>query len=160
MLNFLTIQDVRKKADHTMSSKSFYSCIDPRVIAPQPEQHKMIKSMATDLGGKVVFYGSEDYFCAERQPFIFLKLSRTPDIDGVIFFTFDQFTYGRNLNSSLIKEILNLGISINFARENISILTLTDFHRNFILYRGYHQAKKFKSALVFQQDQNIYEIKT
>ena len=47
--------------------KSFYSCLDPFVIAPQVEQHNLIKSMAEKENGKIVFYGSEDFFVAPNN---------------------------------------------------------------------------------------------
>ena len=42
--------------------KIFYSCLDPFVTAPQSEQHLMINKKAAKENGKVVFYGSEDFF--------------------------------------------------------------------------------------------------
>ena len=106
--------------------KSFYSCLDPYVIAPQIEQHYLINKIAKKENGKIVFYGSEDFFVAETQPFILFKLKRTPNIDGIIFFTLNQFCYGKSFNLNLINKILDLKISIHFAREAFSIYNLLD----------------------------------
>ncbi len=126
--------------------KSFYSCLDPFVTAPQSEQHNLINKMAHSETGKVVFYGSEDFFVAESQPFILFKLKRTPNINGVIFFTINQFCYGQTLNTNLLNEILNLNISLHFARENISIYDFNDLERIYLELLGYFQST-FKTNL-------------
>ena len=120
--------------------KSFYSCLDPFVIAPQVEQHNLIKGMAKKENGKIVFYGSEDFFVAQSQPFILSKLKRTPDINGVIFFTLNQFCYGENFNLGLLYDILDLKISIHFARESFSIYNVTDLEEKYIELIGYFQS--------------------
>ena len=132
---------------------NFYSCLDPRAIAPQPEQHQLIAEMAKSLDGEIVFYGSEDYFCAKSQPFIYKKLKRTANLNGVIFFTFDQFLYSPNLDVLLIKKILGLSLTVNFAREKISIQSLQQLREDFLLYRAYHHAKnqRFSSLILDPQ---------
>lgn len=123
---------------------NYYSCLDPCAVAPQPEQHQIIAKMANDLNGKVIFYGSEDYFCAKSQPFIYPKLKRTPNLNGVIFFTFDQFLYSPKLEISLIRKILNLNLTVNFAREQISITDFLQLRNSYLLYRAYHHARDLK----------------
>jgi len=120
--------------------KSFYSCLDPFVIAPQVEQHNLIKSIAEKENGKIVFYGSEDFFVAQNQPFILFKLKRTPDINGVIFFTLNQFCYGEYFNLRLLNDILDLKISIHFARESFSIYNVSDLEEKYIELIGYFQS--------------------
>ena len=123
---------------------NYYSCLDPCAVAPQPEQHQIIAKMATDLQGKVVFYGSEDYFCAKTQTFIYPKLKRTPDLNGVIFFTFDQFLYAQKLKISLMRKILDLNLTVNFAREQISITNQLQLRNSYLFYRAYHHARDLK----------------
>ena len=120
--------------------KSFYSCIDPFFIAPNPEQHDLIKSLAKRENGKIIFYGAEDYFVAGSQPFILVKLMRTKNIDGVIFFTLNQFCYGESINLKLLVNILKLKISIHFARENLSIQDLNDLKIKHLDLLAYYQA--------------------
>ena len=120
--------------------KSFYSCLDSFIIAPQSEQHNLIKIMAEQEKGKIVFYGSEDFFVAKTQPFILFKLKRTSNINGVIFFTLNQFCYGEIFNLSLINAILNLKISIHFAREKFSIYSQFDLENKYIDLISYFQS--------------------
>ena len=109
--------------------KKFYSCIDASLLVPQPVQHLVISSYAAKVDGSIVFYGAEDTKTLENQAFVRTKLKRTPSIQGVCFFTFHQFRYGRTLNLELIKYILLLGIEIHFAREAISIRSYDDLDR-------------------------------
>ena len=130
----------------TELKNSFYSCLDPKVVAPQSEQHALITQTAIDNEGLVVFYGAEDYFCASNQPFIYNKLKRTPNLDGVIFFTINQFCYGEEINMKLILEIIELGLSVHFAREKLNILDFESFCEHFLEMRAYAHAQK-KGAL-------------
>ncbi len=128
--------------------KSFYSCLDPFVTAPQSEQHMMINKKATEENGKVVFYGSEDFFVAQTQPFILFKLKRTPNLDGVIFFTIDQFCYVKSFNLNLLCQILDLNISVHFAREFLNILDLEDLENKYINLLAYYQST-FKNEIQY-----------
>jgi hypothetical protein len=101
-------------------TRSFYCCIDSLLPATQPEQHIICENIANLNNAKIIFYGAEDVLVTRDQPFIYDKLKRTPKIDGVIFFTIDQFCYENTLNIHLIKKIIDLNMSIHFARENIS----------------------------------------
>ena len=100
--------------------RSFYCCIDSLLPATQPEQHIICENIAKLNNGKIIFYGSEDVLVTKHQPFIYDKLMRTPEIDGAIFFTINQFCYENTLNIDLMNKIIDLKISIHFARENIS----------------------------------------
>lgn len=128
--------------------KSFYSCLDPFVVAPQSEQHMLINQKAAAENGKVVFYGAEDFFAAQSQPFILFKLKRTPNIDGVIFFTINQFCYGNTLNLKLLHQILELNISVHFAREFFSILNFKELEDKYIELLAYFQST-FKNQNAF-----------
>lgn len=120
--------------------KNFYSCLDPLVTAPQSEQHLIINKMASKENGKVVFYGSEDFFLAQSQPFILFKLKRTPNLDGVIFFTINQFCYGKSFNLNLLCQILNLKLSVNFAREYLTISNAYELREKYIEILAYFQS--------------------
>ena len=120
--------------------KYFYSCLDPFVSAPQTEQHSVIKKLTDKNNGKIIFYGSEDFFVADSQPFILLKLKRTQNIDAVVFFSINQFCYGDTFNVKLIKEILKLKISVHFAREDISIENEVELDEMYIELIGYYQS--------------------
>ena len=120
--------------------KSFYSCTDPFIVAPMVEQHTLINTTARRENGKIIFYGCEDYFVAGSQPFIIPKLMRTKNLDGVIFFTLNQFCYGESLNLKLLVNILKLKISVHFAREALSIQNLNDLKIKHLDLLCYYQA--------------------
>lgn len=124
----------------TKIKKSFYSCIDPLFVGINAEQHDVINTMAKKENGKIIFYGAEDYFVAESQPFILPKLIRTNNIDGVIFFTLNQFCYGESINLKLLVNILKLEISVHFAREALSIQNLNDLKIKHLDLLAYYQA--------------------
>jgi len=117
--------------------KQFYSCIDPLLSAPQPEQHDLSRRKAAKEGGQIMFYGAEEYCVAASQPFIFGKLKRIPEVDGVIFFTIDQFCYGKIFNLKLLFKILEADLSVHFAREDISLYRLEDLEKNFLVFSAY-----------------------
>ena len=127
---------------------SYYSCLDSLLTTPQAEQHYWIKQMAEKKNGQVVFYGAEEYFVSNFQPFILNKLKRTPNLNGVIFFTIDQFCYGKKLNISLMIEIIKTGLSIHFAREKISILNNNQLEEQYLELLSYYHCKKNNMYLV------------
>ena len=104
----------------------YYSCLDSKLLSPQPEQHYLCNSKANKEDGQIIFYGAEEFSVLEFQPYIFGKVKRTKEIDGVIFFTIDQFCYSKKLNLNLIKKFLKDKKSIHFAREDISLYDFQD----------------------------------
>ena len=130
------------------TKKSFYSCIDSLFMGINAEQHDVINTMANRENGKIIFYGAEDFFVAANQPFILTKLMRTKNIDGVIFFTLNQFCYGESFNLELLINILKLKISIHFARETLSIQNLNDLKNKHIDLLAYYQATFKKNVIL------------
>lgn len=107
--------------------KQFYSCLDITIPAPQAEQHSLANIKANIENGLVVFYSAEDILTYRQQLFILPKLARIQkNIDGVIFFTVDQFCYSGKLNGNLLRNIIDMGLEIHFSREDISIRNYGD----------------------------------
>jgi hypothetical protein len=131
--------------------KQFYSCIDARLPAPQPEQHEASKIKAMREGGLIVFYGAEEYRVAHYQPFILNKLQKTPSIDGVVFFTIDQFCYGQIFNLKLLCNILKSNFNVHFAREDISFNSIEEVMDQFICLSAYFHAFKRNRDMVPEQ---------
>jgi len=100
--------------------KNFYSCVDTLIPSPLSEQHLIIKNKAKKEGGSITAYASEEFRTIKNQPWIFIKLKETPGLDGVVFFTALQFSYGSKFNLKLFKQIINNNYEIHFARENLS----------------------------------------
>jgi len=128
--------------------KQFYSCIDAYLPSPQPEQHAVIFRKADKEDASVVFYGAEEVRVAKVQPFILSKLKRTPGLDGAIFFSINQFCYGNRFNLRLIFDILDLGLSVHFAREDLSLYNHVEARENYLLMSAYYNATKKNSPLV------------
>ena len=122
--------------------KQFYSCIDALLPAPQPEQHEVSRKKAIKEGGLIVFYGAEEYRVVKYQPFILEKLQRTAGIDGVVFFTIDQFCYGQTFNLKLLCDILKSKFTVHFAREDISLNNVEEVNKNFLILIAYFHAFK------------------
>ena len=128
--------------------KQFYSCIDAYLPSPQPEQHAVIFRKADKEGASVVFYGAEEVRVAKRQPFILSKLKRTPGLDGAIFFSINQFCYGDRFNFRLINDILDLGLTIHFAREDLSLYSVNEAKEKFIIMSAFFSSNKKNSPLI------------
>ena len=62
------------------------------------------KKKAEAENGIVTAYASEEVRFASNQPWIFIKLKETKGLDGVIFFSVDQFLYGDHFNLKLFKN--------------------------------------------------------
>ncbi|MDC3249730.1 hypothetical protein OAT50_00975 [Candidatus Pelagibacter sp.] len=100
--------------------KKFYSCVDSLIPSPLSEQHLIIKQKAEKENGSITAYASEEFRTVKSQPWIFIKLSETPGLHGVVFFTALQFSYGSKFNLKLFNKIINNDYEIHFAREDIS----------------------------------------
>jgi len=100
--------------------KQFYSCIDSKIPSPQREQHMIIDSYVCRLGGSVTYSTSEDFVLRDQQKWIFERVARISGIDGVIFFTIDQFFCEMKFNEELIRKFILSGREVHFAREQLS----------------------------------------
>ena len=126
--------------------KQFYSCIDALLSAPQPEQHYWIREKARRENGEIIFYGAEDVAVVSTQPFILRKLERTPEVGGVVFFTFDQFCYGDTLNLQLLVRIIERNFSVHFAREDISFYVVSEVFEKFPFLSAYFHGRAYWRA--------------
>ena len=66
-----------------------------------------------------------------------IKLIRSPDLDGVVFFTINQFCYNKFFNLKKMLEIIDLGFSIHFARENLSFNNFGEIKNKFVELSSY-----------------------
>jgi hypothetical protein len=118
--------------------KTFYTMVDSTLGTPQPEQLTLCRNKAHKEGGEVVFYGAEEIQCIHTQPFIVSKLKKTPGITDVVFFAFAQFCYGDKLNIKVLKNIINDGYGVHFAREDLSFYTEKAMENSFPLLSAYY----------------------
>ena len=124
--------------------KKFYSCVDALIPSPLSEQHLIIKKKAEKEGGSITAYASEEFRTVKSQPWIYIKLKETPGLDGVVFFTALQFSYGGKFNIKLFNKLINNNYEVHFARENLSFSKnlLNEDSLNYLL----------SNSLVFQRD--------
>jgi hypothetical protein len=101
----------------------YYAVPDTSYVreVPQPIQHLANGDMAKRLGGEIVFYTMEDHYTLRSMEVILEKLAEKPAIDGVVFFRLAQFFDHGRLQLDLMRRILDLGYSIAFARERLSV---------------------------------------
>lgn len=110
--------------------KQFYSCTDVTMPAPQPEQHLAANKKASLENGQIISYGAEDIINFKNQMFILDKVQKIiKNIDGVVFFTVDQFCYSETINLKLLKNLIDHKLEVHFSRENISIYNPNDFEK-------------------------------
>jgi hypothetical protein len=131
--------------------KQYFSCIDTLMLAPQPEQHALSQVKASKEGGQIVFYGAEEHRVVKQQPFILGKLLKTPGLDGVVFFSVNQFCYADTFNLKLLAAILEIPLEVHFAREDLSFRSITDMSEKFLVVSAYFHAYK-RSQTMRSQD--------
>ena len=123
----------------------------PLIPSPLSEQHLIIKKKAEKEGGSITAYASEEFRTVKSQPWIYIKLKETPGLDGVVFFTALQFSYGGKFNIKLFNKLINNNYEVHFARENLSFSKnlLNEDSLNYLL----------SNSLVFQRDdKDLFEL--
>ena len=100
--------------------KNFYSCVDALIPSPLSEQHLIIKNKAEKENGSITAYASEEFRTVKTQPWILIKMRETPGLDGVVFFTAQQFSYGPSFNLKLFNQLLQNNYELHFARNYLS----------------------------------------
>lgn len=125
--------------------KKFYSFLDASLIehCPQPLQHLANSNMAAKNQGLITFYGAEDIITVKDSKVLKAQLSKDSDLEGIVFFSINQFRFDGILKLELIREVLNKNLEIHFSRENLSIKNIQDLEQqlpllvflNYSLYR-------------------------
>ena len=129
--------------------KSFYSCLDLGCgnILTQAMQHTINGKMASDRGGKVIFYTAEDTDTLGQQSVIRSKISEQPPIDGIVYLRLHQFSYSGEFDFEFLSELLKKGYEVHFAREKISIVDQSQ------LDEMYETLKAFDYLALNQQEE-------
>lgn len=136
-------------------NKLFYSCVDSLIPSPLSEQHLIIKKKADQANGKITAYGSEEIRAIYTQPWIIKKLEETKNLDGVIFFTATQFMYSGKFNLNVFNYILQLGLEVHFARENLSFTA--DYENNKNQYDSLIYLITY-SQIMFRKDKEVLNL--
>lgn len=131
-----------KRADQT-ARRAGQSRPSLPATLPREEQDGLGRTLT------IVFYGAEEFRVTKNQPFILGKLLRTPGIDGVVFFSIDQFCYGEKFNLKLLTSIQKAGYTVHFAREDISLESEGEVADAFLTLSAYfHSLKRKREATV------------
>lgn len=103
-------------------------CILP--IISQMAQTKLLSDFINEENIKISFYTLETPITLTSQSVLKNKLDENPEIQGFVFYSLIQFSYGKKTNIELIKDILDKGYEIYIYRENIKLKTLNDLKKN------------------------------
>ena len=111
--------------------KKYYSYLDTGMVqhVPQPLQHQTIHALAARLDGVIQFYYMEEFRTLKSQKLLRSKIPMMQSADGIIFFSIQQFCYGKSINVKLMSQILDLGLELHFVKENISLLDKENFSK-------------------------------
>ncbi len=93
---------------------------------PQPIQHLANNRMAEQVGGKTVFYLTEDGYTSATHEVIQARLKTSSKVAGVVFFRLAQFAAGGRFQIDVMRRLVEQGYELHFARERVSIRTLAD----------------------------------
>ncbi len=141
--------------------KNYYSCLDAGFIkyVPQSLQHLANGEKAKKLGGKIIFYTAEDFKTLPSHGVIKAKMDeKQANINGIIFFTLRQFFYGGSFNYKFLKQILNKGYEVHFAREDISVNNQARLDELFpIFYATQYVIKRDEAQSSWQHLLEAYE---
>jgi hypothetical protein len=86
----------------------------------------MIERMANRCGGKITYSTSEDCSLRNSQAWIEERVDRISDVDGLVYFTVEQFYCGGGFNIQLLRRFLSKRIEVHFSRENLSFRNIED----------------------------------
>tara|TARA_B100000686_G_C16770548_1_gene964842 strand:- start:1087 stop:1542 length:456 start_codon:yes stop_codon:yes gene_type:complete len=114
--------------------KKFLALLDIAIseIISQKLQTVLVKDYLSQNNSDLVFYLTESYLTFETCDLLMSKLSENLNIDGFAFYSLLQLSYKGNLNTKLIKKILNKNLSIYFVREDLKFENEKDLKKKLI----------------------------
>ncbi len=137
--------------------KEYFFWMDSNIIRyiPQPAQRILAQHYIEKNNGKIVYYSAEELIATPKQLGLREKLTRTKEINGFIFFTIKQFGYQEEFDFILMKNMLNKGLELHFAREEYSILNLKELEEKFNWLYLYFYSNKSSNLRLFKQKYSI-----
>tara|TARA_Y100000992_G_scaffold254774_1_gene187796 strand:+ start:2482 stop:2895 length:414 start_codon:yes stop_codon:yes gene_type:complete len=100
-------------------------------IVPQMAQIDILKEHVSKFNKTIDFYSIESQLTLENCSVLKDKIKEKPKIDGFVFYSLLQLSYGNNINLELIEEILENNYKIYFYREKLRILNKNDFKKKY-----------------------------
>ena len=100
-------------------------------IVPQMAQIDILKEHVSKFNKTIDFYSIESQLTLENCSVLKDKIKEKPKIDGFVFYSLLQLSYGNNVNLELIEEILENNYKIYFYREKLRILNKNDFKKKY-----------------------------
>ncbi len=100
-------------------------------IVPQMAQIDILNEYVSKYNKSIDFYSIESKLTIENCAVFREKLKEQPKIDGFVFYSLLQLSYGNKINLKLIEEILNKNYEVYFYRERLKILNKNDFKKKY-----------------------------
>ena len=94
-------------------------------------QIDILKEHVSKFNKTIDFYSIESQLTLENCSVLKDKIKEKPKIDGFVFYSLLQLSYGNNINLELIEEILENNYKIYFYREKLRILNKNDFKKKY-----------------------------
>lgn len=100
-------------------------------IVPQMAQIDILKDHVSKFNKTIDFYSIESQLTIENCSVLKDKIKEKPNIDGFVFYSLLQLSYGNKVNLELIEEILQNNYKVYFYREKLRILNKSDFKKKY-----------------------------
>ncbi len=100
-------------------------------IVPQMAQIDILKDYVSKFNKSIDFYSIESQLTIENCSVLRDKIKEQPKIDGFVFYSLLQLSYGNKVDLKLIEEILSKNYKIYFYREKLNILSKNDFKKKY-----------------------------
>lgn len=100
-------------------------------IVPQMAQIDILKEYVSKFNKSIDFYSIESQLTIENCSVLRDKIKEQPKIDGFVFYSLLQLSYGNKVDLKLIEEILSKNYKIYFYREKLKILSKNDFKKKY-----------------------------
>ncbi len=116
-----------------MSKNNLLAILDYCIIqiVPQMAQIDILKEHVSKFNKTIDFYSIESQLTIENCSVLRDKIKEKPKIDGFVFYSLLQLSYGKKVNLDLIEEILSNNYKVYFYREKLKLLNKNDFKKKY-----------------------------
>lgn len=116
-----------------MSKNNLLAILDYCIIqiVPQMAQIDILKEHVSKFNKTIDFYSIESQLTIENCSVLRDKIKEKPKIDGFVFYSLLQLSYGKKVNLDLIEEILSNNYKVYFYREKLKLLNKSDFKKKY-----------------------------
>lgn len=124
--------------------KEYFFWMDSKFVihVPQPAQRILAEAYVKKIEGEIIYYSAEELISVPEQLGLREKITRSSNINGFIFFTLKQFSYGGKLDYDLILKMLKMPYELHFVREQYALYDLADFENKFTRLHFYDYSSR------------------